>query len=257
MKKYTLITGASRGIGLEMALIAAADAKNLILAARNKKELESLKEQILSQYKVDVQIIVADLSTNDSAKMLFEQVNKHFEVTELINNAGFGDFGEFVEADIRKLTMMIELNVRALTELCYFFGQEMKKRKNGKILNVASVAAFMPGAFMSVYYATKAYVLSFSEAIANELKPYGVSVTVLCPGPTRTNFEQAADLNDNSFFNRLPVATANQVARYGLNAMNKRKIVAIEGFLNKLMIFSLRFFPRCLIRAVVRKIHGK
>ncbi len=170
----------------------------------------------------------------------------------LINNAGFGDYGYFHTLDLAKQQQMIRLNIEALTDLTYLYGKDMVKRKSGKILNVASTAAFQPGPLMSVYYATKHYVLAFSEAIAEEWSSFGVTVTALCPGPTESGFQKAASASLNKIFNKnLP--TSREVAEYGYASLMKGKRVAIHGLTNTIMAWSIRLLPRRLIVKMVKK----
>jgi short-subunit dehydrogenase len=173
-------------------------------------------------------------------------------VDYLINNAGFGDFGLFADSNWEKQSEMINLNVLALTHLTRLFLPQMIKNKFGKVLNIASTAAFQPGPTMSVYFATKAFVLSFSEAIANELKGTGVTVTVLCPGATESGFQAAADLKNSNLFKGNQIASSKQVAEFGYNMMMKGKIVVIHGFMNKLLTFSVRLAPRNIITSIAR-----
>lgn len=253
---YTLITGASGGIGYELALLAAADKKNLILVARSAARLQEISTQLITKYAIDVKIIVADLSKKQEVQNLINKTsNENMNVDVLINNAGFGDFGDFAEADLTKNLAMIDLNIAALTHLTHFFLQKMKTNKSGKIMNVASIAAFMPGPGMSVYYASKAYVLSFSEALSRELKGSGVSVTALCPGPTDSGFAAASGLGKSLMHRLMPAATPASVAKTGYKAMQKGKAIEIPGFINKLSTFSPRITPRSIVRSMIYKIH--
>ncbi len=193
-----LITGASNGIGLELARIHASKGDNLVLVARNITRLNQLKLELENKFKISVLVIEKDLSKTNSANEVFNETSeKRIQIDYLINNAGFGDFGMFADSDLDKQLQMINLNIIALTSLTRLYLPEMTKRRSGKIMNVASTAAFQPGPTMAVYYATKAYVLHFSEAIANELKGSGVTVTVLCPGATESGFQAAADMQES------------------------------------------------------------
>ncbi|MFC2111274.1 SDR family NAD(P)-dependent oxidoreductase, partial [Bacteroidota bacterium] len=207
------------------------------------------QDKIEGEYSVKVLLIKKDLSVSGAAKEIFEEINKaNIKVNVLINNAGFGDFSAFAESDIGKQVRMMQLNVITLTELTRLFLPDLIKQKDGKILNVASIAAFIPGPMMSVYYATKAYVLSFTEAISNELKGSGVTVTALCPGPTKTKFFDAAEVDNPKFKALLKNADSLSVAKYGYNSLMKEKVVAIPGFINKFIVCSVRFTPRSIIR---------
>ncbi|HEX2866481.1 MAG TPA: SDR family oxidoreductase [Ignavibacteriales bacterium] len=248
-----LITGASEGIGYELAKIMARNKFNLVVTARREDLLRELKSELETSYGVSVRVIPGDLSTMESVKKICNELkNDNVNIDVLINNAGFGDYGFFVESDWEKNYKMIELNIAALTYLTHLYGREMAQRGRGRILNVASTAAFQPGPLMAVYYATKAYVLSFSEALANEMKDKGVSVTALCPGPTTSGFQRRASLENARLFKKGAAASASDVAQYGFDAMMKGKVIAIHGLLNRIVANSVRFFPRHLIRASVR-----
>ena len=253
---FTLITGASGGIGHDLAMVAAADGKNLVLVARSVGKLEQIAEAIRRNYKTEVMPIVADLSDESGVNTLISEIsNQNIQINTLINNAGFGDFGDFAKADLAKNMEMIRLNISTLTQLCHFALQEMLKTGNGKIMNIASTAAFMPGPGMAVYYASKAYVLSFSEALTRELKGSGITITTLCPGPTDTDFASAAGLGKSLLHRMLPPATSIQVAKAGYNAMTNGKAIEIPGFMNKLSTFIPRFSPRSLVRNMIYGIH--
>ena len=253
---YTLITGASGGIGHDLAMLAAADNKNLILVARSADKLDQMAETIRQNYKSEVIPIVVDLSDEADVEMLISEISeKNLNIEILINNAGFGDFGDFAQADLGRNMEMIRLNISALTQLTHFALQGMLNAGAGKIMNVASTAAFMPGPGMAVYYASKAYVLSFSEALTRELKGSGITVTTLCPGPTDTDFASAARLGKSLMHRMLPPATSLQVAQAGYKAMMKGKAIEIPGFMNKLSAVTPRFSPRSLVRNMIYGIH--
>jgi uncharacterized protein len=257
-KKTALITGASSGIGLEFAKIMAQDGVNLVLVARSETKLAELAAYIRNSYGIQADILVKDLSRPEAPAEVFQYTkSKGLEVDYLINNAGFGDFGFFWETDWDKSVQMIQLNMTALTSLCHLYLPEMVKRKSGRILNVASTAAFQPGPTMAVYYATKAYVLHFSEAIANELEGTGVTVTTLCPGPTESNFQQAAAMEESKLVKGKKMPSANVVAKFGYQSMLKGQVVAIHGFKNYLMANSVRFSPRSWVVKLVRSIQDK
>ena len=258
MKKTALITGATSGIGYELAYIHAKQGGNLVLVARSKDKLDQIKNDLENNFKIKVYIIEKDLSLKDSAQDVYDElVKNNITVDYLINNAGFGDYGFFNESDWGKLERMINLNITALTQLTKLFLYDMIKRGNGKIMNVASTAAFQSGPTMAVYYATKAYVLSFSEAINNEVKNSGVTVTTLCPGATQSGFQEAASMQESRLVKGRILATSKEVAEYGYNAMLKGKSVAIPGIVNYLMANSSRFFPRSAVLKVVRFIQDK
>lgn len=258
MKKTALITGASNGIGLELARVHARQGDNLVLVARNKKKLDELKAELETSYKVKVHTIGKDLSVKNAAHDVFNEVKTlSLNIDFLINNAGFGHYGKFVENPWEKEEQMIQLNITALTQFTKIFLPGMIKRGSGKIMNVASVAAFLPGPLMAVYYATKAYVLSFSEAINNEVRDKGVTVTALCPGPTASGFQSAAEIDGIPLFDSNKIPSSKQVAEYGYKAMMKGKAVAIHGFQNRLMVGSLRLSPRNMVVKLVRMIQDK
>lgn len=255
-KSYTLITGASGGIGYDLAILAAAEGKNLVIVARTSDKLNQLAETIRKNNKSEVISIASDLSDEEGVNKLISEISaKNIHIDTLINNAGFGDFGDFANADLPKNMEMIRLNISALTQLSHFALQGMMKEGNGRILNVASTAAFMPGPGMAVYYASKAYVLSFSEALTRELKGSGITVTTLCPGPTDTSFASAAGLGKSLMHRMLPPATSLQVAKAGYKAMMKGKAIEIPGFMNKLSAITPGFTPRGIVRNMIYGIH--
>jgi short-subunit dehydrogenase len=253
MNKTALITGASSGLGKEFAIIHASKGDNLVLVARSKDKLDALKFELEKQYGISVYVIGKDLSDQYAPKKVYDELqNQKIHVDYLINNAGFGDFGLFAETKWEKQLEMINLNVTCLTYLTRLFLPEMIKNKFGKILNLASTAAFQPGPTMSVYFATKAYVLSFSEAIANELKGTGVTVTALCPGATDTGFKDAASLDKSNLFKGNQIATSKEVAEFGYTKMMQGKTVVIHGIVNNLMAQSVRFAPRNIVTTIAR-----
>jgi uncharacterized protein len=255
---YALITGASSGIGTVFTKLAAADRYNLVLVARSEDKLLELKKMLEEKYKVDVRIIVKDLSLINSASEVFEQTEKeNLRIELLFNNAGYGDYGPFTETKWKKESDMILLNIYTLTHLTKLYSKKMVTQGSGKILNVASVAGFFAGPLMAVYYSTKNYVLSFSQAIYAELKGTGVTLTVLCPGPTKTNFEKVADLEESKLFKKFKIDTAEFVARKGYKAMLKGKMLIVPGWMNKLMITAVRFTPRKLLLSVVHSMQKK
>jgi uncharacterized protein len=253
-----LITGASNGIGLELAKIHASKGDNLVLVARNFSKLTELKSELEKQFSVSVKIIEKDLSVPNAAREVYDETSiMNVNVDFLINNAGFGDFGMFYETEWNKELQMINLNITALTQLTKLYLKDMVKRGNGKIMNVASTAAFQSGPTMAVYYATKAYVLSFSEAIDNEVRDKGITVTALCPGATESGFQAAAAMEESNLVKGRKLPSARTVAEYGYKAMMRGKTVAIHGLLNYIMANSVRFIPRALIVKVTRKIQDK
>lgn len=258
MNNTALITGASNGIGLELARIHASNGCDLVLVARNKSKLDELKTELEKEFKVFVYTICKDLSETNSAQEIYEETKKqNIQIVYLINNAGFGDFGMFTETDWNKELKMINLNITTLTLFTKLYLQDMVKRRSGKIMNVASTASFQPGPTMAVYCATKAYVLSFTEALSNEVGDKGVSITALCPGATETGFQAAGAMDESELFKGKKLPTAKEVAKYGYSSMIRGKAVAIHGIMNYIMSNSIRFIPRALVLKVSRKMLDK
>lgn len=253
MKNETvLITGASSGIGLELARCFAADGSRLILAARNQSALENLASELREKRKVDALVLPADLSAPETPGRVFEYLSgQNISVDVLVNNAGFGLHGPFAELPLQRQLEIVKVNITALTELTRLFVPGMINRHSGGILNVGSVAGFVPGPGMAIYYATKAFVQSFSEALAAELEGTGVSVTVLCPGPTETNFGAVARGNKVRTVQRSKM-TAEMVARYGHYAFRRQKVVAIPGMRNQALVSLTRLMPRAVIRNAIK-----
>jgi short-subunit dehydrogenase len=247
-----LITGASSGIGLEMAKLFAAEDCRLILVARSRDALEKLAAELLQESKTEAVVLVADLSLPETPKRIFAELSaKKIAVDVLVNNAGFGALGAFAELSLPRQLEMLQVNIISLTELTGLFLPGMIQRKRGGILNVGSVAGFQPGPGMAVYYATKAFVLSFTEALAGELAGTGLTISVLCPGPTETNFSQVARAQKARLF-KIPKMSAQAVARSGHRAFRKGKVIAVPGWSNQMMIFSVRLAPRVFVRRVAK-----
>jgi short-subunit dehydrogenase len=258
MKKTALITGSSNGIGYELARVHAENGDNLVLVARNKCKLDELKKELETQLKVDVYTIGKDLSVTGAANEVYDELKqKNIEVDYLVNNAGFGDYGLFAECDWNKQEQMINLNITALAHFTRLFLPDMIRRKSGKILNVASTASFQPGPTMSVYFASKAFVLSFSEAINNEVAEHGITVTALCPGGTKSGFQAAASMRDSSLFEKNNFPSSREVAEFGYRAMIKGKAVAIHGLKNTILANSVRLAPRSVVVKMARRIQSK
>jgi short-subunit dehydrogenase len=246
---FALITGASGGIGAALAQEFAAHGWSLLLTARSMDKLQTLKQELTAK-GVRVEVIALDLERTDSPARLEQAVDRlGIQIDALVNNAGFGDFGLFHRADRARLLAMLHLNISALTDLSHRFGTRMARQGQGFILNVASTAAFQPGPLMATYFSSKSYVLSFSQALALELGPRGVSVTALCPGPTATGFASAAHAEQSGLFGkRIPDARA--VARFGYRAMVRRRSIAVHGWINWLGTVSARLLgPRLAARA--------
>jgi hypothetical protein len=247
VKKVALVTGASAGLGVEFARQLSERGHRLVLAARRKERLEGLAAELGKARAVAI-----DLSKKDAAAKLMADLEANGEEIDLlVNNAGFGLIGRFAKADAKRVRQMIDLNVGTLTDLCRAVAPRMIDRKSGGIINVASTAAFQPGPNMAVYFATKAFVLSLTEALHEELKPHGVRVTCLCPGPTRTEFGDVAGFGGNGMFDRVAMESPEVVAA-GLEGFDKNKAVVVPGLVNKIGASSTRFAPR----SVVRKIAG-
>ncbi len=257
--KTALITGATFGIGYELAKIFARDNFNLILVARNLEKLNQIKSE-LSKHEILIHTIQKDLTSPNSPVELYNEVKQNnFQVDILINNAGFGLLGPFVELDLKSQLDMIQLNITSLVHLTHLFLPEMIHRKNGKIMNVASTAAFQPGPNMAIYYATKAFVLSFSEALNAELKGTGVSVSALCPGPTKTEFQKRARMENINLERTklIPYMSAEKVARIGYTGLMKGNRVIIPGLMNKTGVILVKFFPKSIILAVLKKFNTR
>jgi short-subunit dehydrogenase len=258
MKRTALITGASSGFGVEFAKNFAAEGHDLVLVARRLDRLNSLAEELREKYNVNVRVIGRDLSRMDEVQSVYDTLKKeNINVDFLVNNAGLGDFGNFHESQWPKDEQMLDVNIKALTKLTYLLVRPMVERGFGRILNVASTAAFQPGPLMAVYFATKAYVLSFSEAISNELKGTGVTVTILCPGASESEFLSVAKLEDSMLFKRKKVPAAKEVADFGYKEMMKGSMTVVHGFTNKMGAIASRFIPRKTALKVVRKIQEK
>ncbi len=250
-----LITGASGGIGYELAKLFARDHHNLVLVARSADKLAQVATE-LQPHGITVKTVALDLSTPLAPKFLFDHL-QDIPIDILINNAGFGVLGKFAGMPEEEILGQINLNITALTQLTRLFLPPMLQRRNGRIMNVASTAAFQPGPLMAVYYASKAYVLSFSEAIANELRGSGVTVTCFCPGATHTGFAQRAGTEKSRLFKQLGAMSAERVARDGYRALMEGRTVAVSGVHNWLVAQSVRFAPRKLVTAISRWVAEK
>ncbi|MCR5101998.1 MAG: SDR family oxidoreductase [Butyrivibrio sp.] len=252
MSRVVLITGASSGFGYEFSKIFASKGYDLVLIARSEDRLISIKKKLEKKYSIKVYVLVQDLSLENSGKKVYDYTKDNgLAVDILINNAGFGDYGRFADSSLEKQLQMINLNDRVLTELTHLFLRNMIINKSGKILNVASIASFEAGPMMSVYYASKAYVLSFTESLACELKGTGVTVTALCPGPTETGFTKGAEMPDSRLADSFRFTKASDVARYGYKSLMKGEVIAIPGILNKMGVLAVKFLPRSFVRDIV------
>jgi short-subunit dehydrogenase len=245
VKTVALITGASAGLGVEFARQLAAQGRPLVLAARRGDRLESLAKELGDSRAVEI-----DLAKPGAAERLMADIDRSGETVELlVNNAGFGLIGPFARLDSNRLREMIDLNCGALTELCRAVAPQMIERRSGSILNVASTAAFQPGPRMAVYFATKAYVLSFTEALHEELRRHGIQVSCLCPGPTRTEFGDVAGFGGSGLFDRVAME-APEVVKAGLAGLARNRAVVVPGLVNKTVAASTRFAPRPWVRRI-------
>ncbi|MCU0703881.1 MAG: SDR family oxidoreductase [Fimbriiglobus sp.] len=253
-----LITGASAGIGLELANQFAAAGHALILTARRADELNKLADELRAAHNVAVHVFPLDLAAPDGPKKLFEQVTTAgVTVDVLVNNAGFGTLGPFLDTELDKEMAMIRLNVSALVELCGLFVPAMKARRSGRVLNVASTAAFQPGPLMAIYYATKAFVLSFSEALWDELNGSGVTITCLCPGPTKTEFADVAGMHGTRLHSAGNVMSVGPVCAAAVRGTLAGKRLVVPGWKNQLLVFAVRFAPRRVVLRIVRRFQQK
>jgi short-subunit dehydrogenase len=253
-KGAALITGASSGIGAELAKLCAADGYSPILVARRADQLQELAASLSKTYGVEARAVAADLSDPSAPQSIFEATRRQ-PIEILINNAGFGLRGPFAETDWLAEQRLVEVNIKALTHLTKLYLPDMLRRRSGRILNVASTAAYVPGPFMAFYYASKAFVRSFSEAVADEVKGSGVTVTVLCPGPTRTSFFESAGIADSNLLKGNSMEAA-EVARIGYRAMMAGKVEVIAGARNRWMMLGTRLAPRTMLAGIARKLNS-
>lgn len=247
MARTALITGASTGIGMELAGVFAREGYDLVLVSRDADRLAKVRQALVDAYGIAITYLPLDLAAPAAPEALAQALSDQGqEIDVLVNNAGFGEFGRFADMDVSRLRAMLRVNVVAPTILARLLGARMIDRGHGRILNVASTAAFLPGPWMAAYFSTKAQVLSLSEALAEEFSGTGVTVTALCPGPTATPFVQRAHQERSGIIKGQRLADPRRVAEYGYRAMQAGKRVAIFGLRNKLMAFALRFIPRRL-----------
>jgi len=252
-----LITGASFGIGLELARLFARDGFNLILVARSLDRLNQFAESFGKDFGVFVKVLAKDLSLPSAPDEIFEELKREsIHVDVLVNNAGFGIHGRFAKSDLKTQLNLIQVNIVSLTHLTRLLLPGMLERKQGGVLNIASTAAFQAGPLMAAYFASKAYVLSLTEALANETRGTGVRVTALCPGPTATEFQKRSNTED-VFENFLGLMKASRVAEAGFSGFKKGKSLVIPGFMNKLQVFIVRLFPRKWVTAAARFVEEK
>jgi uncharacterized protein len=252
-----LITGASSGIGEELTRLFARDGYDLVLVARGKSQLEALAAQLRQQHGVSVTVLAKDLAQPAAAQAIYDELTRAGTTVDvLVNDAGYATYGSFTEIPAETELAMLQVNMAALTHLCKLFLPPMVRRGSGRVLNVASTAAFQPGPLMAAYYASKAYVLSLSEALANELRGTGVTVTALCPGPTRSGFQSRAKMEDSKLVQGNIMAAA-PVARAGYRAMQAGKTVEIPGLRNRLLVQAGRVTPRKTLTGIVRRMQER
>ena len=256
--KTALITGATSGIGLALARRFAKAKYNLVIVSRGEEDLQTVKASLEHEFEIAVRTIQKDLSMPNSAQELYDQINEQGIIIDvLVNNAGYAEYGLFQDIPLLKELEMIELNLISATTLLKLFVDEMIQRGSGKVLNVASLAGFMPGGpLMSGYYATKAYLLSLTESLSTELKGKGVVISVLAPGATRTKFQDKAKINDTLLI-KMGTMDANTVAEAGFAGLMAGKTIIIPGLMNKLQVQLLRISPRTLTRSIIRKMQEK
>lgn len=257
MNSWALVTGASTGLGKEFCELFAKDHINLIIVARNKEKLNELASTLKEKFNVQVEVCAYDLSLQVNVEEVIKFLTtKNIEIDYLVNNAGMGVYGNFAETSWQQEHQMMELNMVTLTHLMKRIIPLMVKNRKGKILNVASTAAFQPGPLMSVYFASKAFVLSLSEALNEELKNTGVTITTLCPGPTETEFFKSAKMDSLKFAdtkNKL-MMTSKEVAEIGYKSLMSSERVVVAGILNKITAFSTRFLPRPLLAKIAQQL---
>jgi short-subunit dehydrogenase len=256
MPQTALITGASTGIGYELSKLFARDRCHLILVARDEKKLQQVAAELRGISGQTVKVIAADLAHPDAPLQISSQLAPT-SLDYLVNNAGFGLGGPFLETDLKTELDMIQVNISAPVHLTKLFLRDMVARKSGCIMNVASTAAFQPGPMMAIYYATKAFLLSFTEAVAEELRGSGVTVTALCPGPTVSEFQKRAKIENSRIVRASPMGmmTAKSVAEIGYAGMKKGKVIVIPGVMNRIGVQSVRIGPRAIVRRAARKLN--
>ncbi len=257
MAQTALITGASAGLGRDLAALFAADGHDVVLVARRRERLDEVAADLTERFGIQCYVEPADLAECDAPAELFERLKAQgVEVDFLVNNAGFGSNGTFWELPLDGELGQIRVNVEALVHLTHLFVPGMVERKFGRVLNLASTAGFQAGPYMSVYYATKAFVISFTEGLAHELHGHGVTATAHCPGATATEFAAVSGNDKSVLFQKGSVATSAAVAQHAYRAMHAGKVVAVHGAMNTVAAFSTRFTPRGILRTVVAKMNA-
>lgn len=247
-----LVTGASSGIGLELAKCFAAEGCRLVLVARNTAALQTLADELRAAHGCEARVLTADLGRPETPARIFDELQQAgVEVDVLVNNAGFGAHGDFAALPLPRQLEMVQVNITALMHLTGLFLPGLRARRRGGVLNVGSVAGFQPGPGMAVYFATKAFVLSFGEALAEELRGSGVTVTTLCPGPTKTNFGKVANFRGGQHLTRHGMSAA-AVARAGHAAFRRGRVLSVPGLSNRFLTLLVRVMPRLVVRRIVR-----
>ena len=256
-RSVALVTGASAGLGEQFAELFARDGHDVVLVARNAARMEPIAER-LRLHKINPIVLSEDLSKPGSAARVYAAVKaRGLEVSYLVNNAGYGSTGPFLDLPLEKESEMVQLNCSTLLELCHLFGNDMRARKTGRILNIASTAGFQPGPFMATYFASKAFVVSFSEALSHELKASGVTVTCHCPGATATEFAGRAGNDSSRLFQRPGIAKPHDVAAHAYEAMMQGEVLSVHGLLNWVSMQSLRFSPRAVVRSITAALNSR
>ncbi len=251
-----LITGASGGLGEEFAKLFAQDGYDLVLVARNKERLQSIAKELEAKHRITAHVIVIDLSMPDAAEKLLKKLQrKNIAIHTLVNNAGFGAYGLFHKTTYEQEKQLLQVNIAALTDLTKLLLPQMVKKKSGAILNIASTAAFQPGPLMAVYYASKAYVMNLSVALSEEVQGTGVTVTCLCPGPTKTGFEKNAHMGTSKLFERKAMDAA-AVCQIGYRALKSKRPLVVAGRINAIGAFMTRFVPRIWAARVARHVQA-
>ncbi|HMB10725.1 SDR family oxidoreductase [Saliniramus sp.] len=255
--RWTVVTGASGGIGAEMARVFSGIGHNLVLVARRRDRLEALAEELRKRDGGLVEVIEADLADPEAPQALFDAIAaKEITVHTLVNNAGFGLGGDFVDRPIAEHVNLIDVNIGGLTRLCHLFLPGMLERRQGGIINVASLASFLAGPHMASYYASKAYVLSLSEALYEEARPHGVMVTALCPGATESGFGERAGILDTKLFAGRKMS-AEAVARIGVEGYRAGHAIVVPGAMNRITAQFSRLMPRFISRRVAASVNQK
>jgi short-subunit dehydrogenase len=258
--RFALITGATSGIGNGFAHVLARDGINLVITARNEIRLKEVKTELEAKYSIKVKIIPRDLANPEAPSEIFEILKEEgIVLSVLVNNAGFNVYGKFEETNLEEEIKMLGLHIVAVTQLTKLFLRQRSRQWENMILNVASIAGLVPGPLVSVHFATRAYILSFSLALSNEFQGSDVHVTCLCPGPTRSAFFGRADMNDVRLASGklIKLMDAQAVAAIGYNALKKRKMIVVPGYRNKILAFLTRVAPRALAIKVTRWLMGR